>query len=218
MRNLVIYGDSAFAERLSVYILMEKKDKLLGFTNDDAFITRKEINGLPVIPFSLLKNVFDFEFQIILGYGYTKMNELRKKVYKECKLSGVVIGSYISLNAVCYTDDIDEGCIILPNVVIGPGTKIGKCNFFESSVSISHDSIIGDFNFFSTGVVLGGYVNIHNHCFIGLNSTIKSDIDIMDYTLVGANCNVLASTETCCVYIGNPAKVISKKNSKEVII
>ena len=213
MRNLVIYGDSAFAERLSSYIILEKRDKLIGYTNDDSFITRSAIKGLPVMPFSKLKDIVKEDFEIILGIGYTKMNNLRKKVYEECKEAGFVVGNYISSQAIIYSDKLDEGTIILPNVMIGPGTKIGKCNFFESSVSVSHDSTIGDFNFISTGVVIGGYSNIMNHCFIGLNSTIKNDIIIMDYSLIGAGSNVLHTTECGGVFYGNPAKKIKNKKS-----
>lgn len=51
MRNLIIFGDTSFAERLSLYIEAEKIDKVIGFTQERQFISRKEINGLPIIPF-----------------------------------------------------------------------------------------------------------------------------------------------------------------------
>lgn len=56
MRNLIIFGDTSFAERLSLYIEAEKIDKVIGFTQERQFISRKEINGLPIIPFEDLDN------------------------------------------------------------------------------------------------------------------------------------------------------------------
>lgn len=51
-KNYVIYGDSSFAERLSLYILQEKKHNLIAFTNDDNYISRASIQGIPVVGFS----------------------------------------------------------------------------------------------------------------------------------------------------------------------
>lgn len=206
MRNIVVFGDSTFAERLAKYILLEKKDRLLCFTQEDAYCSRDTVLSLPVVPLSTLSDSLDAEFEIVLAVGYTQMNNLRERLYNMLVDAGFKIGIWVSINAVVYSNYIGEGTIILPNVVIGPGCQIGKCNFFESSVSLSHDNIVGDYNFFSTGVVVGGRSEIKSHCFLGLNSTIKSSICLHDYTLLGAATNLLKSTNEFEVYIGNPAK------------
>ena len=195
MRNLVIFGDMSFAERLYAYISQESIDKVVAFTQERDFITRKEIQSNPVLPFEELRErLSGTDFSILLGIGYTNMNDLREKIYNMCEASGYQVASYISSKAICYSDAISLGTIILPNVMIGPGCKIGKGNFFAASCAISHDSEIGDFNFFSTNVVMGGHVNIDNNCFIGLHSTIKNDVHIDCYTLVGSSANLLKST------------------------
>ena len=146
-----------------------------------------------MIPLSKLRARTDVE--ILIAIGYTKMNELREKIYTMLKKDSFSICTWISSKAIVYSDTIGEGTIILPNVMVGPGCKIGKCNFFESSVSLSHDNMIGDFNFFSTNCVLGGFAEIKNHCFMGLNCTVKSDICINDYTLLGSGSNMLNNSK-----------------------
>ena len=37
MKNLVIYGDSPFAERIYSYIRIEGRDRVVGFVNDESF-------------------------------------------------------------------------------------------------------------------------------------------------------------------------------------
>lgn len=217
MSNIVVFGDSTFAERLAKYILLENKDRLLCFTQEDAFCSRDTILSLPVVPLTALRNNIKAEFEIVLAVGYTQMNNLREKLYNMLVDAGFKIGKWISTNAMVYSNYIGEGTIVLPNVVIGPGCQIGKCNFFESSVSLSHDNKIGNFNFFSTGVVIGGSSEIKNHCFLGLNSTVKSGICLHDYTLLGAAANILKTTKEFEVYIGNPAKKMDH-NSIEVKI
>lgn len=212
MRNLVIFGDSPFDERLAKYILFEKKDRLLCFTQEDAFCSRDTVLALPVVPLSSLRGTIKVEFEILLAVGYIHMNNLREKLYHMLVNLGFKIGIWVSTNALIYSASIGEGTVILPNVVVGPSCQIGKCNLFESSVSLSHDNKVGDFNFFSTGVVVGGSSEIKNHCFLGLNSTVKSSICLHNYTLLGASTNILKSTNEFEVYVGNPAKKMEHKS------
>lgn len=220
MRNLVIFGDTAFAKRLLAYIKFEGVDKVIAFTQERKFLNETNTEGLPVIPFEdLRKTMVDEKFSILIAIGYTKMNDLREQIYNLCIENGYSVASYISSNAICYSQEIGEGTIILPGTLIGPGCSLGKCNIFESSCAISHDSKIGDFNFFSTNVVVGGFANVRNHCFVGLNSTIKSDIDIENYSLIGMSSGVTKSiTDSEGVYIGIPAKRLENKNSRESVI
>lgn len=194
-KNYVIYGDTPFAEEIFNIISFEGRDNVVAFTNDRAFMTRKTIKGLHVIPFDELKETLTEPFDIFLAYGYTKMNSLREKVYNECKSAGMKLGSYISTNAHCYTDMVGEGSMIWPNVYIGPGASIGRCNIIQASCTLSHDNTLGDFNYLAPGVVLGGRVSIANYCFLGLNCTVRSDVSLPDKTLLGCACNLLKTSE-----------------------
>ena len=212
MKNYIIFGDTSFAERLAKYILFEKQDNIVCFTQEDAFCSRDTILGFPVIPLNKLRENVKVDFEILIAIGYAKMNNLRRQLYNILINAGFKIGTWISNKAIVYSDKIGEGTIVLPGVVIGPDCQIGKCNFFESSVVLSHDNQIGDFNFFSTKSVLGGSASVGNHCFLGLHSTIKNGIEIADLTLIGAGANVLTMTESGGVYVGNPAKKLLHKS------
>ena len=217
MKNYVIYGDTNFAEEILNVIKIEGRDKVLAFTNDRAFMTRIKIEYYPVISFDELKQTLKEPFEILIAYGYTKMNTLREKVYDECKAAGMKVGSYISTNAICYSERIGEGSMVWPNVYIGPGVVIGICNIIKASCEVAHNNVIGNFNYIAGSVVMGGRASISNHCFIGLNSTIKSGIVLADYTLLGMGCNMLKESEPYGVYVGNPAKM-QMKRSLEVSI
>lgn len=215
MKNIVIFGDTAFAEGLAKYIIFEGKHKLVAFTQDDGFCSKETVLDLPLIPLSKLKEKTNVE--ILIAIGYSKMNNLRDNIYNLLKQEGFSICTWISSNAIVYSDTIGEGTIILPNVMVGPDCRIGKCNIFESSVSLSHDNKIGDFNFFSTNCVLGGFAEVKNHCFLGLNSTVKSNIVLNDFTLLGSASNMLKDSIRSGVYIGNPAR-LHEKLSLDIVI
>lgn len=219
MRKLVIFGDSQFAERLYKYISLEKVDEVIAFTQEQDFITRSEIQGLPVIPFESLPSEIKDGYEIIIGIGYSDMNRLRQSVYNKCVASGAKVTSYISINAVVYSEHIEEGNFICPGAVIGPDVKMGICNFVASGTIFSHDNEIGNFNFFSTNAVLGGFAKIGNNCFLGLHSTIRDGINIADRILVGAAANVLNSIDDIGgVYVGNPAIRLENKESVNTIL
>ena len=219
MRNLIIFGDTPFAERLFRYISIEAKDKVIAFTQEKSYISRKEIQGIPVVPFEEIDEHFNEDFEIIIGIGYTQMNQLKKKIYKMCKEKKYKVGTYISSNAIVYSSEFGEGCFIAPGSIVGPGCKLGVCNYLESSVVLSHDNSLGNFNFLSTNVVLGEFSKIINNCFVGLHSTIRDDICITSYSLIGSSTNVLKSIEVeNCVYVGNPAKLLQDKRAITTII
>lgn len=62
-------------------MVFEEMDKVVAFTQEEKFISRKEIQDVPVIPFEILSTYLDLNFEIIIGIGYNKMNALRGKVY-----------------------------------------------------------------------------------------------------------------------------------------
>jgi sugar O-acyltransferase (sialic acid O-acetyltransferase NeuD family) len=219
MAQYVIFGDTSFAERIQEYITLENLDKVICFTNEEFFITRDEINGIPVVPFERLSELYDKgSFEVLICIGYTQMNQLREKIYHLCKNKGYKIGTWISKSAIIYSENIEEGNIIMPGVLLGPTCSLGKCNIMESRVCISHDSVIGNFNFISSTATTGGFANIGDNTFIGLNATIRDGIYIDDYTLVGAASNVLFSTSRERIYRGNPARLVEGKKSIDVRI
>ncbi len=216
-KNYVIYGDTPFAEEIYNIISFEGRDCVVAFANDRAFMTRKAIKGLPVIPFDELNEALSMPFEILLAYGYIKMNSLREKVYNECKSASMKLGTYISTSALCYTNEVGEGSMVWPNVYIGPGASIGRCNIIQASCTLAHDNTIGDFNYFAPGVVLGGRVNIANYCFLGLNSTVKSELYILDKTILGSGCNMIHNSLNEGCYYGNPGRLSDKQSSNTII-
>lgn len=207
MRNLIIFGDTPFAERLFKYISIEAKDKIIAFTQQKSFVSRKEIQGVPVVPFEELDEIIKEEFEIVIGIGYTKMNQLKRRIYNKCKVKGYKIATYVSSNALLYSDKIAEGCFIAPGCVVGTNCRVGACNFLESFVVLSHDNSLGEFNFLSTNVVLGGYAKIEDNCFFGLHCTVKDNISIASNNLFGSCANVIKSiNDVGGVFVGNPTR------------
>lgn len=209
-KRYVIYGDTAFAEELSIIITKEARDSVIAFTNDKSFMTRNSINGIPVWSTEELLGAVGSDFELLIAYGYTKMNSLREKIYNECLSYGWNIGTYISPNSICFADCIGEGTIVWPNCYIGPNVKIGRCNIIQASCTLPHDNELGDYNYLAPGVVMGGRSSMKSYCFIGLNSTVKSEVCLEDYTLLGCGCNMLKNSEWGGYLLATPQKCLIK--------
>ena len=195
MKKYVIFGDTAFAEEMYLIISEEGKDSVAAFTNKKEYRTRNNVLGVPVYATTELEDHIGKDFEVLIAYGYVRMNNLREKVYNECLSFGWRIGSYVSIHSTCFTESIGEGTVVWPNCYIGPNVKIGRCNIIQASCTLPHDNELGDFNYLAPGVVMGGRSIVKNHCFIGLNSTVKSEVCLNDYSLIGCGCNMLKDSE-----------------------
>lgn len=164
-------------------------------------------------------NIKEEDFVVLNTIGYGKMNCIRERVNEELKNDGITLFSYISKNANIYSDDIGEGCIIMPGTYVGPYVSIGSSCIIYSNVSLTHHITIESNCFVASGCVVGGNVIIGHNSFIGLNSTIRNRVKLAPYTLVGCSSNVLIDNSVLgAVILGNPAHVIDNKDSRNSII
>jgi sugar O-acyltransferase (sialic acid O-acetyltransferase NeuD family) len=124
--------------------------------------------------------------------------------------------NYISpLAEVSPSAKLGTGNLIFPFTYIGPDARIGNANFIRQNTYLGHDSILEDGSTLASGCTLAGFCHIGNSCFLGINATVLPYIKIATETLIGAGSVVTKNTEPCTVYIGNPARSISKHEKME---
>ena len=129
--QLVINGTTQFSTMVAQLVEMEGNAKVLAFTTLSRYITVSSIRGKKVVPFEELGDLFDKNsIRILNTIGYSKMNTVRERVNKEIADSGFLQYSYISNRAFIAPPTTSEllssGCIIMPNVFVGPDVIFGK--------------------------------------------------------------------------------------------
>ena len=217
MKRVVILGDTEFAEELYQVMTTEGID-VAAFTVDKQYIKSDTFCNLPMLPFEIIDECLEMEnYEVVLALGYSRMNNIRKLKYEECKKRDFSIATFCSNKAFIYTKSIGEGCIIMPSAYIGPSVKMGVCNVVKVKNSLPHHNTVGNFNWFSGGCTFGGGTKIGNNCFFGLCSTIRNSINVADYTFSAANAYLYKNTIEGKAYIGMPAKIIDGKTSMEII-
>ena len=145
------------------------------------------------------------------------MNDVRKRIFEQCKQRGYAIAQYIHSSVMLSDTQLGEGNIILEDTLIEPFVKIGSGNMIWCKISIAHNCIIGDFNTITGMASVCGFAEIKNNCFIGNGAVIRDKIKIEDYTLVGAAAYVAHDTQKYNVIAANKGVVLLNKSSRDFL-
>lgn len=211
-KRVVILGTTMFSAELS-YILKSEDYEVIAFCVDSAFKTSDCYDGLPVYSSERVENEIDTQsVSFALAIGYSRMNEVRKSKYEQCKIKGYKLLTFISKHSQIYTEKVGEGSIIMPGTYIGPLSEIGLCTVIRPGTVLAHHDIIGNYNWIADGCTFGGGVAVGDNCFIGLGTTVRNEISIANRTLIGAQSYIGMNTEEGKAYYGVPGKVADKES------
>jgi sugar O-acyltransferase (sialic acid O-acetyltransferase NeuD family) len=187
VKKLIIYGTGLIAEVAEFYFNVDTDYRVTAFTNAAEFITRERFNEKPLVPFENLERAYSpTEYDIFIALGYTKTNQIRQARYHEAREKGYVCATYISPRASYYQTPVGDNCFILENNVIQPFVTIGNNVTLWSGNHIGHHSRIRDHCFVSSHVVISGGCTIGENCFLGVNATLRDNIILDRFVVVGA--------------------------------
>lgn len=145
----------------------------------------------------------------LITVGQIKSANLRQRLFENVKNIGGCLPVIISPNAhVSKHASIDEGTIIMHQVLVNAGAKIGMGCIINSKALIEHEVVIGDFCHVSTASCINGQVIVGSNSFVGSNTVVGNNIHITDNTIIAAGSQVLKNISLSGVYIGNPLRKI----------
>ncbi|HEY7328590.1 MAG TPA: acetyltransferase [Gemmataceae bacterium] len=176
-KDLVLVGDSAFAEVAYEYFTHDSPYRVAGFSVERAYLKRDRLCGLPVVPFEEVEKHFDPARHCLhVAVVYTQMNRLRERLCREAKAKGYPLASYISSHAFVWRNVVlGEHCFIFEKNVVQPFVTLGNNVVLWSGNHIGHHSTIEDNCFISSHVVISGYARIGANSFLGVNSCVSNN-------------------------------------------
>ena len=99
-RNLVIVGDSLFAEIAYEYFTHDSPHEVVAFAVERAFLKRDQLYGLPVVAFEEVERRYDpARHGAFVAVTYTQLNRVRARLYAAAKGKGFRPVSYVSSRA-----------------------------------------------------------------------------------------------------------------------
>jgi len=200
--DIVIIGDSAFAEIACEYFTHDSSHEVVAFAVESEFRESDRLLDRPVVDFETVEEQFPpDEFSAFVAVAYTDCNRLRERFCIEAKEKGYSLATYVSSHAFVWNESsLGENCFIFENNVVQPFTEIGNDVILWSGNHIGHHSNIDDHCFISSHVVISGFVSVGRNCFIGVNATVADNTDIGEYCLIGADTTILGDTADEEVY------------------
>ena len=89
MKKLILYGNTTFTKLLKWYIDNDTDRLIMAVTVEDKYIDSDIFEGLPVVSFSEIEKKYNpNEYEILICVGYSHMNNVRKKIFFQCKEKG----------------------------------------------------------------------------------------------------------------------------------
>ena len=219
MKDLVIIGNGSFARQMCYYITEYDSRRVAAFSVDGAYIqsdTSVLDGGGAVVPLETVEEEFPPDrFEVLLGIGYSKMNQVRRELFLRCKEKGYTIASFIHPTAMVSKGvKLGEGNIILECGVIQPFVTLGDGNLLWHGVEIAHNNMLGSFNTLCQNTSIAGASRVGDHCFFGNSSIVFGGIRIADYTLVAAGAILKGDTKPYDVVV--PARSVFLKGRKSM--
>src|SRR5262249_44411276 len=155
-KDLVIVGDSAFAEVAYEYFTHDSPYRVAGFAVERDFLKQDCLFGLPVVALEDVERHFPpTSHAAHVAVVYTQLNRLRARLAANVKARGYALASYVSSRAFVWGNVVlGEHCFVFENNVIQPFARIGDNVVLWSGNHVGHHSVIEENCFVSSHVVI----------------------------------------------------------------
>lgn len=184
-KKLIIYGVGKFAEYVSYVFEKDSDYEVVAFCVEKEYLNSNKFCGKLLFGFEDLEARFPpAENELFIAVGNNKIRE--GFFYKGAEM-GYNFASYISSQSSHWENlktgenvFVDEGCVLQPFITISDNTIL-----FTSQ--LGHHTRIGKHALIS-GSKTGGNVKIGDYCYLGLNASIKQNVEIAANTIIGMGC------------------------------
>lgn len=215
LKKLVIIGAGGFAREVAMLVeeinALNNEWELIGFIDEKPANHGKLINDIPVLgDFDYFYNQNSNVYAVCaVGNSRSKQSLVRKAIERGFQFTNLIhpsvkISTHVDMgigNIICAANIITTNIIIGNHVAINPGCGIG------------HDVTIGDYSTILWSVNLSGNVKVGTGCEIGTKTVIIQDIDIGEWSIIGAGAVVVKDIPPYCTAVGVPAKPIKFYNT-----
>ena len=194
-KALIIYGIGKFAEYVGYVFENDSDYEVVAYCIEEEFKKENSFCNKPLTSFEKLNTEFSpDDFSLFIAVGN---NKVRERLYNRATEMGYNLASYISSQSSHWENlqtgnnvFVDEGCVLQPFISISDNTIL-----FTSQ--LGHHTHIGKHALIS-GSKTGGNVRIGDYCYLGLNASIKQNVEIAANTIIGMGCviekNILKSS------------------------
>lgn len=212
MKDIVIIGAGGHAKVVADIILKRKELlnenlNIVGFL-DDGYKNLKynSIFNIPILGDTDLIEKFEKEkyYSYIIAIGNNRIREkIATKFLELDYYTAIHPKAILGMEVI-----IDKGTVIMANVVVNSGTRLGKHCILNTGSIIEHDNKIEDYCHISPNSILCGTVKVGKSSWVGAGSIVIQNRNIGENSMIGAGSVVIKNIPNNCTVVGNPGKII----------
>ncbi len=103
---------------------------------------------------------------------------------------------------------LGPGVLVCAQAATSFGVSIGGFTHVYTNAFVGHDTDVAEYATLAAHSVLGARVQAGEGCHVGLNCTVREDITLGEYSIVGMGAVVLDDVPALAMVGGNPARII----------
>jgi len=185
--EILLIGGGGHCRSVIDVIELQGKFNIVGIIDQKEKVGKKVFNYLIIGTEEDLPNLRKEVEYALITIGHIHNVEPRKRIFNLLKELNYKIPVIISpLAYVSKYSFIDEGTIVMHNVIINSNVKIGKNCIINTKALIEHDCEVGDNCHISTGAILNGAVKVGSDTFIGSGAICIQGITINQGSFIKA--------------------------------
>lgn len=213
MKKIAIVGAGGFGREVKMLIdqinAVKPVYELIGFFDDRHY--EEKINGIDYLGTVADINKFDGELGLAVSVADPKA---KKKIISSITNENIFYPTLIHPSVIIGEDDVQigQGNIICAGVIITVNIKLEDFIILNLSCTLGHDTTIKSYSSFMPTVNISGEVLIDEGVYVGTGAKIINQLEIGEYTIVGAGAVVAKSLPANCTAVGIPAKPIKFHN------
>jgi sugar O-acyltransferase (sialic acid O-acetyltransferase NeuD family) len=206
LAKLILFGAGDMARTAHFHFTRAGEHRVTAFAVDRDYRQAGTFLDLPLVDFETMAREYTpAEFKMFIAVGYRNM----------AKAMGYELVSHISAQS-SYQSEFPPGdnCLILENVIVEPGAKIGRDVTIWSGSWIAHDTVVEDHCFVSGQAAIAGHCRVGTHSFVGAGAAVRDGLTLGPRTLLGAGGVVVRDTEPDSVYVSPAATRLDKTSDR----
>lgn len=211
MKDIAIFGVGGFGREVLALIKdINRKEptwNIVGFF-DDGHEKGEMFNGYPNLGKVEDLNRWETPLCLTLAIGSPV---IKKKILD--KITNPLVDFPTLIHPSVWIGDKDyveigKGCILCTGVMITTNVRIKDFVILNLQCTVGHDTVILDHASFMPSVNISGEVIIGEGVYVGTGVKIINQLEIGEYTIVGAGAVVAKTLPSRCTAVGVPAKPI----------